>query len=197
MGAGATALFNANFATIVSNQTTVALLNTVSTTVNAFGAAAALTIGADNSGTCTIRNASVSIRVLDVAGNLNITANLNINTNKFQVVGSSGATTCASTLTAQRFIRTAQTFTENDATPSVAAGDVFYLTAGWMLTAISMFDEGTAGQEITVINTGGAFVPIVDGGSLKLNGDFNMGQDDVIKLVFNGTNWYELSRSAN
>lgn len=38
---------------------------------------------------------------------------------------------------------------------------------------------------------------VVDGGNLKLTGDFAFTPDDVLSLVCDGTNWYEISRSAN
>lgn len=54
---------------ITTNQTTFPLVNTTATTVNAFGAATAINIGAAT-GTCTINNATTAISgALTVAGN--------------------------------------------------------------------------------------------------------------------------------
>ncbi len=65
--------------TIVGTQTTQNVFNATATTVNAFGAATALTIGA-TTGTATIRNATVAItNNATVGGNLTVTGDLTIN----------------------------------------------------------------------------------------------------------------------
>lgn len=51
---------NLNSATMVSNATTANFLNTTSTTINAFGVATTITMGA-NSGTANIRNSNVTV----------------------------------------------------------------------------------------------------------------------------------------
>jgi hypothetical protein len=66
----ASTTINLNSATIATNQATVALLNTIATTVNAFGATTALTLGATTGGT-SIRNA-LTIGTTAVAGSLRI-----------------------------------------------------------------------------------------------------------------------------
>ena len=38
---------------------------------------------------------------------------------------------------------------------------------------------------------------VTDGGNLKLAGNFTTTADDVLVLTFDGSNWYELSRSVN
>jgi len=75
--------------TLFSGQTTVSLAPTGSS----------ITVGVDNSGTLNLRNATVDVNYdLDVGGITNLTGNLNVNTDKFNVVGSSGNTTIAGTL---------------------------------------------------------------------------------------------------
>jgi hypothetical protein len=87
-------------------------------------------------------------------------------------------------------------FANADTTPSVLGGRLF-LTANAGATSITMFDDGYVGQEITVI-FGDANTTLVDGGNLKLNGNFTTpAADSTWKGVFNGTNWHELSRSVN
>jgi hypothetical protein len=71
--------------TIVGTQTTQNIFNTIATTVNAYGAATALTIGG-TSGTATIRNTTVAITnnatvggTLAVTGNSTLTGDLAVN----------------------------------------------------------------------------------------------------------------------
>ncbi len=66
--------------TIVGTQTTQNVFNATATTVNAFGAATSLTIGASNSGTATIRNSTVAItNNATVGGSLTVTGDLTVN----------------------------------------------------------------------------------------------------------------------
>jgi hypothetical protein len=86
-------------------------------------------------------------------------------------------------------------FTNTDATPSVSLGNVFK-TVG--TTAITDFDDGTAGQVITVIAA--SSITITDGVNVTLAGglDFAMVANDTIQLVsLDGTEWLEVSRSDN
>ena len=50
-------------------------------------------------------------------------------------------------------------------------------------------------HEVTFIFTG--VCTVIDGSNLKLNGNFSGTADDVLKLVCDGTDWFEVSRSAN
>jgi hypothetical protein len=84
------------------------------------------------------------------------------------------------------------TFGSGDASPSVAGGQTF-ITAG--STAITDFDDGTAGQVITVRAHGA--ITITDSATLQLQGDGNfvMATDDILTLAnIGGTNWYETGR---
>lgn len=73
-------------------------------------------------------------------------------------------------------------------------GNLFHVTGTTTITSIS--GSGiTAGTEITIIFDGS--LTFTDGSNLKLNGNFSTSADDTIKLVWDGSNWYEISRSAN
>lgn len=76
---------------LTTNQTTFNLVNDTATTVNFAGAATTVEIGA-SSGTTTINNNG------QVDGTLNVTGNVSVNTNKFNVTASSGDTAIAGTL---------------------------------------------------------------------------------------------------
>jgi len=84
------------------------------------------------------------------------------------------------------------TFAASDASPSVVGGQTF-ITAG--SSAISDFDDGTAGQTITVRAHGA--ITLTDSANLQLQGDtdFVMAADDTVTLAnIGGTNWYETGR---
>jgi hypothetical protein len=96
--------------TIVGTQTTQNVFNATATTVNAFGAATSLTIGA-TSGTATIRNSTVSITnnatvggtlgvtgVTTLTGLLNANGGIAVDTNAFTVADTTGNTAIAGTL---------------------------------------------------------------------------------------------------
>lgn len=76
---------------ITTNQTTFNLLNATATTINFGGAATTVEIGA-GSGTTTINNNG------QVDGTLNVTGNVSVATNKFNITASSGDTAIAGTL---------------------------------------------------------------------------------------------------
>ena len=50
-------------------------------------------------------------------------------------------------------------------------------------------------RQVNLVAT--AAVTVNDGGNLKLAGNFTMQSDDVLTLVSDGTNWFEVSRSDN
>ena len=89
------------------------------------------------------------------------------------------------------------TFAKSDATPSVAQGNLFK-TANLSATSISNFTNGLSGQEIYVM-CGDTNTTVVSGETLKLNGS-NFGcnsANGVLRLIFDGSKWREVSRSAN
>lgn len=88
------------------------------------------------------------------------------------------------------------TFANDDLTPSVATGNIFKTATGHGAAKdITMFDEGYNGQIITIISSNPAnATTIKDGGNLLIGGDWVDGAEKTLKLVFDGTNWYEISR---
>lgn len=82
----------------------------------------------------------------------------------------------------------------SSATPTLKLGTLFHVTGTTSTTSLTpcvTWDR----RPITFIydSTAG----FTDGGNLKLNGDFVATADDSIVLQYDGTNWYELSRSVN
>lgn len=55
----------------------------------------------------------------------------------------------------------------------------------------------TAGRLIYIVNMANATITLTDTGTLKLGGNFAMGQYDSITLRGDGTNWIETGRSNN
>jgi phage FluMu protein gp41 len=73
-------------------------------------------------------------------------------------------------------------------------GNVFHVTGTATITSITSTNH-LSGVEITLIFDGA--LTFTDGSNLKLAGDFVTTADDTINLVYDGTNWYETSRSVN
>lgn len=87
------------------------------------------------------------------------------------------------------------TFTNADATPSVADGNVFKTNG---TTAITMFDDGEVGKTIKI--RAGANITITNGANLKLAGaaNFAMTADDTLTLtMYDSGVWTEDGRSVN
>lgn len=90
------------------------------------------------------------------------------------------------------------TIAANDTTPSVAKGNYFRTSANTGATAITDFDDGDIGQEITV--SGGSDTnasTMASGAELKLSGAMTLGAYDSIILQMMPTGkWQELSRTT-
>ncbi|MGW4016845.1 hypothetical protein ACWECW_11085 [Rhodococcus ruber] len=69
------------------------------------------------------------------------------------------------------------------------------MSASQEITSVTGPRPGRVGR---VIFTNTSPQPVRDNGTtLNLNGDFTPTTNDVLTLVSDGTNWYEVSRSAN
>jgi hypothetical protein len=96
-----------------------------------------------------------------------------------------------------QFSSTVTTFTTNDTTPSISGGRLFRVPGTWTTgNNITMFDSAVAGQEIVVIG-GDSDCVVVDGGHLALAGNWTAAAGKTLRLVFDGTDWYETSRADN
>ncbi len=89
------------------------------------------------------------------------------------------------------------------ATTFPATNDVIEITGDGGGNNISTINGGTDGQRITIIFRDG-LVTMVDtaapaAGTLSLSGggNWNPNAQDTLELVFDGTSWYEMTRSAN
>ena len=109
----------------------------------------------------------------------------------------------ATTISAQRISTTVGLFSNMDTTPDISTGCLFR-TANLGPTSISGFDGGAVGQRIIII-IGDLRTDFIDDDSaasypLKLQRarDWTTpATNDTIEFVFNGTDWYELTRSDN
>ena len=89
------------------------------------------------------------------------------------------------------------TFSDHDVTPSVGIPKVpIYKTANTVATIITTFDNGTSGQEILIIFTD-AFTTVAETDNIKLSAAFTSSADDTMRLIYDGTSWFEISRSVN
>lgn len=85
----------------------------------------------------------------------------------------------------------------DDTTPAVAGKRVLRVSNQWTPGHnITMFDNGVAGQCITVMGNDSDCM-VVDGGNLKLSGDWPASAGAMLSLLFDGTSWYETGRSNN
>jgi len=73
-------------------------------------------------------------------------------------------------------------------------GRIFHVTGTTNITSITSTAIG-AGCIITLVFDG--VLTVTDGNNLKLAGDFITTADDTLTLGYDGTNWYEIARSAN
>ena len=79
-----------------------------------------------------------------------------------------------------------------------ALGSVFTVSGVTTITSIAAADTYKSnwdGREIILIFQG--ILTFTDGSNLKLAGDFVTTADDTIKLICDGTNWFEICRSVN
>jgi hypothetical protein len=75
-----------------------------------------------------------------------------------------------------------------------AFGQTFYLSNAYPVSSIAA-TAAWRNRQVNLVAT--AAVTVNDGGNLKLAGNFTMQSDDVLTLVSDGTNWFEVSRSDN
>ena len=80
------------------------------------------------------------------------------------------------------------TFADGDATPSVATGNLFKHHASTQ--TITMFDDGIAGQVITVISTAAITYDVTSTNLMGGSTDIVTANGDVTQWAYDGTNWY-------
>ncbi len=71
--------------------------------------------------------------------------------------------------------------------------DAFTISGTTSITSVSA--TGWIGRTVRLVFSG--ILTFTDGSNLKLNGNFVTTADDTITLVCDGTNWFEVARSAN
>lgn len=71
-------------------------------------------------------------------------------------------------------------------------GKIFQVTG---TTSMDALTASIPGRVVTLKFA--ASLTVNDANNLKLNGSFSATPDDTLTLVCDGTNWYEMSRSAN
>lgn len=72
------------------------------------------------------------------------------------------------------------------------------ITAAGVITDATLSTTGfTAGDTLTIENTGSNSITILDSGAVKLAGNAALGQYDSLRAMFDGTNWIETGRSDN
>lgn len=143
-------------------------------------------------------NLSLADALTVSSGGASITGGINNNTGG---ITNTGAISGATNITASGRIVTSTItiFTADDTTPDVSTGNVFKTSnANTGATSVTALDGGTTGQKIVIIGNDGAnATTLSDAGTLKLSANWPGNTDDTITLIYDGTNWYEISRSVN
>ena len=83
---------------------------------------------------------------------------------------------------------TFQTFGASDTTPSVANGNLFKTHASSQ--TLTMFDDGTTGQTITVISTAAVVFDVTSTNLKGGSANITTAAGDITTWTFDGTNWY-------
>jgi len=182
-----------------ANYKATALLfnrDTSNTVHLAAGSVATAIIGTNATSTLDIRSESV-VTTTRTTMNLFNTYATTINfggaaTNLTMGASNTGKTTVRNALVTSSI----QTFVADQSSQSVAGGNIFKVPDTWTSGSITTLTGGTAGQTITIIG-GDSDCSITDGSNLKLAGNWAANPDDTIQLIYDGTNWYELTRSDN
>lgn len=81
------------------------------------------------------------------------------------------------------------------ATTALPVGNLFHITGSTNITTLNTCDSSYNGRTATLIFNGA--LTFTDGNNLKLSGNFGTAADSTITLVCDGSNWYEMARSAN
>lgn len=72
------------------------------------------------------------------------------------------------------------------------------ITAAGVITDATLAASGfTAGDVVTIVNNGSNSITILDTGTAKLASDAALGQYDSLRVIFDGTNWVQISRGDN
>jgi hypothetical protein len=79
--------------------------------------------------------------------------------------------------------------------PTLDHGNIFHITGTTTITSLNPCDSNNTGREVTLIFDGA--LTFSDGNNLILAGNFVTTANDTIKLVCDGSNWYEIARSLN
>lgn len=85
-----------------------------------------------------------------------------------------------------------ESFVDQDATPSVASGQVAYQTANTVGTTITDFDDGYEGQTILVVLDANTTIDLSANANMVGNAgvDFAAAANDAIRCTLVGTVWY-------
>lgn len=79
-------------------------------------------------------------------------------------------------------------------TVTLPFGELFHITGTTNITTLNTCDATNARRVVTLIFDG--ILDFSDGNNLKLSGTFTTSADDVIKLVCDGANWYQVGAES-
>ncbi|GMV80900.1 MAG: hypothetical protein AMXMBFR7_20840 [Planctomycetota bacterium] len=165
---------------------------------------APLTMGGQNitgvGNTLSSSNGTFTVTSTAGSGTVNLTAtgagNASVNATG-GTVALNGTAASGGTITTNTTIDGAagNSASSTSATPSVINLSAVIITAD---TTITNLTGGIAGQVVTIVaGAGTASVQVADAGNFALSAAFNGNVDDTLTVVFNGTQWIEVTRSTN
>jgi hypothetical protein len=155
-----------------------------------------LTIAADalRTPTSTSSNASVTGNVFkNISGFAFTGANITASGNTYDTVSQSALVNCVGTNNRVMDTMLRRNLASVAGTMTLAEGTNFFNVTG--TEAITNITASYSGR-IVYLNFAST-ASLTDGGNLRLNGNFTGSADDMITLICDGTNWFEIARSAN
>lgn len=121
----------------------------------------------------------------------------NHSTVKFTIDGATGAITSTGQVsvgTQKLVVATTQLVTS---TVFTATATYQPITSTATVTPTVYTSTAVTGQTLILVNAGSNSIVFADTGTQVLSGNFTMGANDTLSLLFDGTNWLELRRSDN
>jgi hypothetical protein len=89
------------------------------------------------------------------------------------------------------------TIAVTDGATITPAGSYQPLSSAGTVTATIATTGMAAGDQLVLVNTTNTTINVLDTGTAKLSAAAALGQFDALRLVFDGANWVEVSRSNN
>ena len=146
----------------------------------------------------TITTPSTSDKIGIHIGSTNKSSDLTVYGNITSVTNDTGYTKYIYGVHSGATISDFRDMVADDQTPSVVGTNVLRTVANSGAIEITQLDEGRVGQIVTILCGSASNSPTIsDGGNFKLSTAWEPGVSDTITLLYDGSSWFETSRSDN